>query len=235
VQVKCKNCGTDLQPVETPDVEIIFDNLKPLYCDPCADRLWAKQERERQTELLKARFSIMRAADIVSEELRLRRFSTLWPHGVAQNPVAWAQARGWTAGNLYVYGSHGVGKSHLCQCLLNRAFQQGRTIAETTMATYAHRVRVFGQEEWVYRIGRASILLLDDVDKCTWDARAVDAFWQLMDSRGRRVTFVTSNVDLHAMTRKIVSLAAENTSKATAALDRLKPITEIKMEGRSLR
>jgi DNA replication protein DnaC len=235
VQTKCRKCGTEVEVVDAPDVEIVFDGLKPLYCDPCADRLWQKREQERKAESLKAQFSMMRAVDIVTEELRLRRFSTLWPHAVAQNPVAWQQAREWTEGNLYVYGNHGVGKSHLCQCLLNRAFQQGRTIAETTMATYAHRVRSFGQEEWVYRIGHASILLLDDVDKCTWDARAVDAFWQLMDSRGRRTTFVTSNVDLRTMTRKIVSLAAENTSKATAALDRLKPITEIKMEGRSLR
>jgi len=206
-----------------------------MACEECQEKMWQKKLRERQTEELKAQFSEMLARGLVNEATRTARWSTSKPEIESLNPQAWKQARE-LKGNAYVWGSVGTGKSHMCRCVLRDAFIDGKSIADVSMLAYLTRAKY--DSKFCDRVKQVRYLLLDDVDKASFvEPQAVPQFWELMNERAthKRITLMTANVNVKALITLMSTNAPGNSSIAVAAMDRLKPCTQIELTGRSQR
>lgn len=225
----CPGCQTPFEPAA-------FRSVQQTHCDRCADRLWERYTREQRAAVLRGRFDAMVCEGLIQPATRTARFADLREDSVAMNPAAWETAKAAT-GNLYVYGDIGVGKTHLCRCILNRAFVNGSTVAETMAAEYVRRYNAFSADQWLRKLQQVDVLLFDDIDKANWRGDAIAGLWGLVDARASRkaITMVTANLDVGDVLKLMQAVNQSNSSIAMAALDRLKPVTKIQMKGRSLR
>lgn len=236
----CPTCGMEMT-LERPTGAFAFACELPVYCDPCAKIKIREHESQMRAIRLRERFSILLAHELVTAEFRAASFRASRPEIEAMNPEAWAAGRSWDKRqNAYVYGPTGVGKSYLARCCLKRVFQGETNVAEVSARAFCKSTDTFTEgrfADWK----SATALLLDDIDKTTWTADRVGAFWELLDARasGKRPTIITGNVspvDLRAILREGVAKGrSENATSADAALERLRPCLVIHLTGKSQR
>lgn len=208
--------------------------LGVLYCDPCAEKLWAvKRARMAYDTLLSECYQqgwIERSTLRCSFALSQRRY---------EQADAYASARAWRPGssNVYIQGDIGSGKSYLGRCLLNASLRAGMTVAECTALEFTKAVANFYQARGVAWLYGPGVVLMDDLDKAPWSETTLGWLWQLLDKRRvlRRATVVTSNFDTDGLRRWLEGRAKANKSLPTAILDRLRPCTALTLAGTSLR
>jgi hypothetical protein len=214
----------------------------PLYsrglCDLCVEAEWERITREQQrAAFLGTTLHWVRKGVLLRDTLRIR-FETSNPPP-EENASAWDSLRKWKVDiNVYLWGPSGVGKSHLGRCLLNRALEQGKTIAEGSARGMVRTAGRFDQGHGKVRMwGKADVLLIDDIDKGAYNEDRLSVLWELLDerSRHRRITITTSNLDPKTLAEDLVRRVPENASYGTATLDRLKPLRVFGLTGLSLR
>lgn len=239
--MRSKPCAFCKQPVEVPELTGWAKHLNGLdaCCDACVQRATERKRREEQREDCKRRYFDLLNRKLLQPHFREASFARSREDVEAQNPEAWKSAREWALrDNLYIHGHIGTGKTFLALCCLRKPFVAGYDVAETTARQFVRTSDLFRDPWNLMESWKAvDVLLLDDFDKATWNLDRIDALWELLNARmsaGRR-TIMTGNVSLHDMNVMMRESAAANTARADAALERLKPIQQIEMKGKSLR
>jgi len=240
----CPRCG---QLLEYPEYSGLLEFLNGIagLCDACAAIREREAGREALRDRCKARYSDLLHRGLVSAHFREASFSKSRADIEALNPEAWTAGRDWDRQqNLYIHGHIGTGKTYLALCVLRKSFVAGLSVAETTARQFVKISDLFRDPTGLMDGWKSvDVLLLDDFDKATWSLERIDGLWELLNARmaaGRR-TVLTGNATLRdiAITMRERTGDAQqgtrNTARADAALERLKPITQLVLHGKSLR
>jgi DNA replication protein DnaC len=263
-ETTCAMCGTQLvvpywQPDQSDEyydaIMNTFNAFKNcVVCDECDDKLKAADEKKRIRHAGKMAVEL----GLVNESTLSCTFETSKPDCEGQNAKQWAEARRMVNNrfrqyrSLYVSGPTGVGKSHLCRCILNACLP--RRIAETTFRELVKRSLSYdpAAASWLKDIKNVYALLLDDIDKFDPTEQAMGLLWEVLDKRCsmRGITLITSNINMRDTVVKDVrgnSVTVDglytmlkrrhpqNTTLITATFERLNPCLTLEMTGRSLR
>jgi len=240
----CPGCNQAME-VERCHGMLEFLNTIDAYCDSCAEKKNKELEREQLKATCRMRYNELLRRGLVMEHFRDASFSKSDKTIEAMNPEGWEMARNWLRNeNLYIYGYIGTGKTFMALAALRKAFVAGLDVAETTARQFVKTSDLFRDSDNLFNAWKhADVLLLDDIDKAHWNLDRIDALWELMNTRmsaGRR-TIITGNVSLRDMAITMRERTGDkedglcNTSRADAAMDRLKPIKQIELLGKSLR
>ena len=204
------------------------------FCDACIPAL----EAEQRTDAAAAKAADLADMGLLMPRTAGTRFETSKAPYRA-NAAAWAACKNWRRKeNIYLYGPPGTGKSHLARCVLMENITTGRSVAETTAARFTVASNRFDTApDFFRRLSRASVLLLDDLDKGLWNDRSLIQLWELLDLRyqTRRRVIVTSNLSPAAMAGFWAAAAPTNASLAQGISDRLLPCGVFALDGPSMR
>lgn len=240
----CPGCNQAME-VERCHGMLEFLNTVDAYCDECAEKKNRELEREQLKATCRMRYNDLLRRGLVIEHFRDASFSKSDKAIEAMNPEGWEIARNWSRKeNIYIHGQIGTGKTFMALAVLRKAFVAGLDVAETTARQFVKTTDLFKDSENLFNAWKhADVLLLDDIDKARWNLDRIDALWELMNARmsaGRR-TIITGNLSLRDIALIMRERSGDsdtntkNTSRADAAMDRLKPIKQIELLGKSLR
>ena len=137
----------------------------------------------------------------------------------------------------WLFGDFGTGKSFQAHLLLNKVMKQGKSVMDITGVDLAKRLRQFKDDKLISCAKRCSVLLIDDIDKATYDAKVVDGLWDILNdrSKNRRKTIITANISPVDFFDMISSACGGNTSKAESLVQRLHPTLVLEFRGESFR
>jgi DNA replication protein DnaC len=147
---------------------------------------------------------------------------------------------------FWLYGSTGLGKTHLCSGTLLAAADRGiagtyRTasgVIDAILATYGHDGRIKnGESDIIGKLARVPLLVLDDLDKVNFSAWVSEKFYKLINARyaENRPLLATSNCG-PAQLAISWSEKGLNQSMSVAIIDRLREMCQIlELTGRSYR
>lgn len=166
------------------------------------------------------------------------------PELEAGNRLAWNLAKTWDRSqNLWFYGPVGTGKSfsarHILKEVAGSTFQD---VGETNMRSLPAAYTRFDKGNGIIdRWKEAKVLLIDDIDKATWNESAIMALFDLLEDRhpdtraAERQTIVTSNVALPVLYERLQKISESNSSYVRGIFDRLNPCQSIELKGASHR
>ncbi|MBO0782922.1 MAG: ATP-binding protein [Ktedonobacteraceae bacterium] len=167
----------------------------------CACEQRAEELRQRQgvartlgqvlTEAQRAQTYRWLGASWAAHELEEKTFTNFERH---RQPAAFDRTRDFAfnpQGNLLLYGTFGLGKTHLLAAVANLRRAAGRPCLFASAVTLfdAIQERVSNDEDYQGLIKQAiqtPLLLLDDPDKPKWSAFREEIYYQLIDGRTRR-------------------------------------------------
>jgi DNA replication protein DnaC len=239
---QCPGCGAVMRLPVIADAPV-FDVA--VWCDPCADRELRRRAAAAEDVRLRGLWSSQVRAGLLTESF----WDATWSRSDAEvegmNASAWRDGRGWYLRgpqNLYVFGAVGVGKTFLARCCLHEAFRAGRMVAEVTARRLCKVSDTYREGDGAFDAWkRSKVLLIDDVDKASWNMERVGALWELLDARasaGRR-TIMAANIDSGELMKLLQTACSQgglrNESHAVATLDRMKPVLKLELRGTSRR
>ena len=243
--LSCYLCGRDLPHYERDYKDLASDpvtlnRLKQMSvrCEPCDSREDARRQKTETQSRVEMALSEIRDIGDVTTEFEHCSFRHSIPEK-ERSPDAWSHAGQWQPGqaNVYLHGSPGTGKTFLCRCLLWVCLEAEKSVAEVTAKELFMLSTGFDNAAKWARLKSKHTVLVDDVDKGVTSSNHVAAFWEFINARvnaGKRTLF-TSNMPLSALLAQLIAADTKNESTARAAIDRLKPLTQFKIEGASLR
>jgi chromosomal replication initiation ATPase DnaA len=225
--------------------DVVDDRMRDLFdtlgytCNKCT---WLKaEERDKRRRAVAAAKTELVAyqSEAMPAAATAHRFIHSDAATEARNPDAWVWARAWTppAGNAWVYGLEGTGKTYLGHCVLNAALGQGVSAAQVTAYDFTHAARRFNGDERLKAFIKPGVLLLEDIDKGHWDEVSIQGLWNVLDKRheaGRRL-LVTANITGKEFAATVRAAWPGNTSVQGTMFARLQPIAGLTLEGESLR
>lgn len=130
--------------------------------------------------------------------------------------------------NIWMQGEPGGGKTHLARACANRYLYRGMK-AELVRSPEFRSMSIMLPEDRndaLYRFSLPDLLIIDDIDKCTWTPKALECLWEVMSLRHQcpnKRTIVTSNISPNAMLDYWSAMKDVAPSTATATLDRFQP------------
>lgn len=203
-QELCLHCGTPI-PVSQDRT----------LCDGCR-RAWAIQHN---------RSSLVRRGYITSELLGCT-FENSRPG--FEDQVAYEKARTWhpdLGQCVYLSGDVGTGKTYLARCLVNRVLDTGGIAAAVNGFGFQGLLDRGWESTGVAWLYGPSVVLIDDLDKASWQERHLLALWEVLDQRraGSRPTILTSNFDPDGLRKWWEQRLPNNISTIQAIFDRLRP------------
>lgn len=162
-----------------------------------------------------------------------------------ENHEAWSWGREWTpgSGNAWIFGPVGTGKTFLARSILNRAIDEhflsvGEITAEQWVET---AVKYSDHIEHRAKLREVGLLLIEDIDKASWTEQAFDMFFELVNYRydAKLRMLITTNAKPEYMLERQTGVWRKvcrgNPSKASAVMDRLRPMTRFEFKGGSHR
>lgn len=134
--------------------------------------------------------------------------------------------------NIWLYGKPGRGKTHIAKCAVQRIRNQGNTAIIVTGNVFREIGESFDRQDEFAKYIYHDLVVIDDLDKCVWTPKAVEALWYLLDCRAkwRKHVIVTANVEGKAMLQILMAGCPQNESMAFAAMDRLNPCTSFEVK-----
>lgn len=204
------------------------------YCDDCAESGWAEYElRTAKVELLA---ECERNGWLTPDVLRAR-FDRSVPQ--FENKGVYTDAKAWHVckTNVYIHGDIGCGKSYLGMCLLNKAYDEGKSIGKVTSLEFVKACGSGFQSKGIAWLYGPKALMIDDVDKAPWNPTTLGWLWQLIDTRRNlaNATILTSNLTVTQLVDTLRDYVPRNASLPSAIMDRMRPVTEYWLNGVSLR
>lgn len=196
-----------------------------------------KQERLRRQKQRESLLKEWERKGLLRSNILL--YASPWEEMIKNFGRNWTVLENWTpdCGNFYLYGPNGVGKSAAMRYLLARSWWKGMTIADISAFDFCSKCLGFEYVGIFKEIKRRHVVLLDDIDKPSWTSKTLVALWELLDYRAEKQlpTLVTANMNTTKLHEVFCQVVPENTSIATAALKRLRPLMSIFVEGKDLR
>lgn len=137
----------------------------------------------------------------------------------------------------YLFGDFGTGKTFVSHCVLNEAMKRRQYVVDITGVDLAKRLRQFKADPLVACIKRYSMVLIDDIDKPSWDAKSIDGLWDILNHRSKHglKTILTANVHPGAFRDLIAQGSGGNLSKAESLMQRIHPTLLLEFRGESMR
>ena len=192
------------------------------------------------------------------EKMRSRlEHEGLWPRGNYEytfeksspsvesgiNEFAWSRIRHWNPdkGNIWLQGGTGLGKTFAARCIGNRGIECGLSAGDLSVATLCLKANEFDFGQWIKPYTTVSMLILDDIDKGTWNNKSASALWSLINARyeANRTTIITSNSTPERIYEDMKASKLQNPTIGGAIFDRLnssgKRFDRIILQGESLR
>lgn len=101
---------------------------------------------------------------------------------------------------MILRGNPGTGKNHLSTAIMLRAMADGYSALRVKAAAYLDEYWAKGfaeREQWLSRMARVDLLVMDEVGRASNTKNANDAFFRLLDERYENVrpTILISNLD----------------------------------------
>jgi DNA replication protein DnaC len=220
---RCTACGSE-RPWEW--VPPVAPNGRPLAgtgvwrstlvdgrCAPCTEKFEFSQERARLSRNLRERFIRVVGG---AKPYRDFTFESFLPSVGNRAALATAKSLIPARQNLYVWGTCGVGKTHLAVAILRRWFSRGASAVMTTPAQLVRRLRMRPPDEEqrvMDELVRVNLLLVDDLGAGGESAFTRQVLQEVIDGRhfadrgGLIVTSLHSTEEL-ARSRPDASLAS---------------------------
>lgn len=193
----CSDCGRPVEP---------FKRLgrPPIYgtrCDPCVEKARVEDRRRREAEAREAKAAADRA--LFGEDAnRTFTFDRFQASDGTRNAVRALQKFDPSKDDLYLFGTPGVGKTHLASAAYRACKSSNRVYGYLTWAGLNRRFRglnAVDEENALDRTSRCSPLLIDDLAAGRTTDFTADIFLQLLDLRIRRGIgglLITSNLSI---------------------------------------
>lgn len=166
-------------------------------------------------------------------------FATAWEPR-PENAGVWEEARAWGKApdsNLWIHGPKGVGKTHMARCILMRLLMRKWGVVESSARKVAKTALLFSEgPNWqIWQDCR--FWLLDDIDKAEWNNQRLEGLWELINARASagHKTIITCNMGPGAFADLLGAQETNNNTIVSSMLDRLKPLSPLKLTGKSLR
>lgn len=175
-------------------------------CSDCERTATATiRERTRQFQL-HLRLIKLAGGEKPYREFRFESFEV-----TPSNELAYARAKGFNPvrENLYLWGSCGVGKTHLAFAIARRFCEEGRSVDVLRPPQFMRRVRLKEPDEEqraITGISRAEVLVIDDLGIGNDTAYARQIFQEILDGRDYNYLsglVVTSKYSLDALAAKL--------------------------------
>lgn len=193
------------------------------YCDECLEDI-ERKARERDIEMRRRdALAKARALGLLAPMTGVVCFANSLDFPPEHDDVV-EQAQRWALKrdvNVYIYGSVGVGKSHLARCVMYDATQEGCTIGECSGNAIAS-CSLYDTAR-IHAMAWPDVLLIDDIDKAAWNPSSLMILRDVLDIReqaGKRL-IMTANADKAELIRILTRRAGDNASLVPAILDRL--------------
>lgn len=220
---KCQRCGQSTMLFGLVLGGVFYGKR---YCDDCVDWWDGEQERER----------------LAAAEKRHGGKSFQRSDPRKEKKHAYALAKAWKprSSNVFICGHVGTGKSYLASCIACHCESHYSLSVERLSALrFCDRVsirfnsRSSGQMD---ELSLVSVLVIDDIDKGTWNSVSLTWLWEILDARRERCrsTIFTSNYAIVELERELEQYA-KNKALPKAIMDRFRPYLEIVLTGDSIR
>lgn len=129
---------------------------------------------------------------------------------------------------VYMHGPPGTLKTRMAWRIARAFFDQGGKINFEFLSSWQFQAEAsdasgkFVSLEWMDRLTRAELVVIDDLGKCSWTDTAAAAFFEMVDQRGAngRKTVITSNMDPFAFKEWMAQGRSKVLSEATGAIAR---------------
>lgn len=222
IQTKCSACGVTLEPIEIPDScspTIRGYAESGIACDTCIESRDAQDAEDDRNA---------RWTDALFFELMNART----PECAAMTFTEDTLLSDWDflTESLFVHGPLQVGKTSLARKLLYRAFVAGYSVAETNgpeLASIGASFDHVGQVR-LKALSEVRVLLIDDIDKGSWNRHNLTGLWDVMNTRQFLATIVTTNFGQAECVRALEG-RTDNPSLVRGAFERLRPCRVIAM------
>ena len=221
---------------ECPHIAETCLNVKWI-CDDCAGKI----ERQASARNMSNAASSARCKSVTTFSAFGDTFEKSKVMIERRNAEQWAKAREWKQDCCaWIDGPKGTGKTFLGRCLLNAAISRGITAGELCAVDLASKCHLYDWERDSARYSACGVLLIDDVDKGDWDARAVTELWRIMNARyeSKSPTVFTANMTVKRFGELMLAKHAENGNTVETIFDRMRISHEflsIRLNGTSLR